>query len=80
MNEQEEEKEHKPSFTFIHVLLLSIFITTISLNKVSELGKNQLESSKKLAEIEYQIFRKLDDTNDTSKFKEDTENVCSKAN
>ena len=80
MTEQEEEKKHKPSFTFIHVLLLSIFITTISLNKVSELGKNQLKASKKLAEIEYQIFRKLDDTNDTSKFKEDTKNVCSKAN
>ena len=71
--EEEQEHEHKPSFTFTHVLLLSIFITTISLNKVKELGKNSLETSKKLAEIERQYLRKLD-------FYTDTENVCKKAN
>ena len=71
--EEEQEQEHKPSFTFTHVLLLSIFITTISLNKVKELGKNSLETSKKLAEIERQYLRKLD-------FYTDTENVCKKAN
>ena len=72
MTDQEQEQERNPSFTFTHVLLLSLFITTISLNKVKEIGKNSLENSKKLAEMKYQYLRNLD-------FKEDTENVCSKA-
>ena len=72
MIEQEEDKEHKPLFTFTHVLLLSIFITIISLNKVNEIGKNSLETSKKLAQIERQFLRNLD-------FKDDTDSVCKKA-
>ena len=71
MKEQEEEKEHKPSFTFTHVLILSILITTISLNKVKEIGKKSLETSKKLAEMERQILRNLD---------QDSDKVCQKAN
>ena len=59
-----EEKEHKPLFTFTHVFLLSIFLTIISLNKITEIGKKNLEHSKKLAEIENQYFRNLDDSSE----------------
>ena len=57
MKEQKEEQENKPSFTITHVILLSILITALSLNKVKEIGKNSLENSKKLSQIERQFLR-----------------------
>ena len=75
-----KEEEYKPSFTFIHVFLLSIFITAISLNKFKEIGKNSLENNKKFAQIEYQYFRELEEIEEGSKsFDVNTEKVCKKA-
>ena len=70
--QEEEEQERKPSFTITHVILLSILITALSLNKVKEIGKNSLENSKKLSQIERQFLRNLN-------FDTDTDNVCKKA-
>ena len=72
MTDQKEEQEHKPSFKLTHVLILSILITAITLNKVSEFGKNSLEASKKLSQMEQNFLRNLD-------FDQDTESVCKKA-